>query len=201
MSAAHEHGPERDPERLPPGQRAVDSWQPSHYGRVPRLGPAEWRLTIGGATRDGGATVLDRDALAGLPHAEVTGGVHCVARTSVQGLRWGGVRMRDVVALAPPEKGVAHVLLAAVRGYAAGVHLEDLLHPDSLLATHVDGAPLSPEHGWPARVVLPHLYGFKGPKWVVELTYHHHPQQGWWESHGYHQRGRVAQEERWAHQA
>lgn len=197
MSTGHE----QDPVRLPPGQRAVDSWQPSHYGRVPRLDPEDWRLTIGGATRDGGVTVLDREALAGLPHAEVTGAVHCVARTSVPGLRWGGVRMRDVVALAPPEEGVAHVLLAAVRGYAASVHLEDLLHPDSLLATHVDGGPLSPEHGWPARVVLPHLYGFKGPKWVVELTYHHDPQQGWWESHGYHQRGRVAQEERWAHQA
>lgn len=185
---------------LPPGQRAVSSRPPLHYGRVPRLREQEWRLRVGGETADGGVRVLDREALAGLPVVEVVGGVHCVARTSVLGLRWAGVRMRDVVDLAPPQPGVRHVLLAAARGYAAGVHLEDLLHPDALLATHRDGEPLTPEHGWPARVVLPHLYGFKGPKWVVELTYHREPQQGWWESHGYHQRGRVALEERFAHQ-
>lgn len=192
-------GPDQDPAPLPPGQRAQEVWRPSHYGRVPRMAAADWRLTVGGVTRDG-VTVLDLPTLAALPQVEVVGGLHCVARTSVTGLRWGGVRMRDVVALAPPEDGVEHVLLAAVRGYAAGVALEDLLHPDSLLATHLDGELLTPEHGWPARVVLPHLYGFKGPKWVVEMTYHHQPQQGWWESHGYHPRGRVALEERWAHQ-
>ena len=140
------------------------------------------------------------EALEALPRVEVDGGMHCVARTSVVGLRWGGVRLREVVDLMPPEDGAEHVLLAAVRGYAASVHLEDVLHPDALLATHVDGAPLTPEHGWPARVVLPHLYGFKGPKWVVEMTYHHQEQQGWWESRGYHPRARVDREERWAHQ-
>lgn len=189
-----------DEAQLPPGQRSVDDRPALHYGRVPRLREREWRLSIGGETADGGVRVVDRETLSGLPFVEVVGGVHCVAGTSVLGVRWGGVRMRDLVALAPPQAGARQVLLAAVRGYAACVHLEDLLHPDALLATHRDGAPLAPEHGWPARVVLPHLYGFKGPKWVVELTYHSQPQQGWWESHGYHQRGRVALDERFAHQ-
>ncbi|MDO5635470.1 MAG: molybdopterin-dependent oxidoreductase [Micrococcus sp.] len=184
---------------LPPGQRAAP-WRPITYGRVPQVDPDTWTLTVGGATRDGGLTVLDRAALAQLPWVEVVGGLHCVARTSVPQLRWGGWRLRDVVALAPPEEGVTHVLLAAVRGYAASVALDDLLHPDSLLATHAQGEPLTAEHGWPARAVLPQLYGFKGPKWLVELTYHHGPQPGWWESHGYHPRARVALEERWAHQ-
>ncbi|WP_134772908.1 molybdopterin-dependent oxidoreductase [Ornithinimicrobium flavum] len=185
---------------LPPGQRVVGSWQPSHYGRVPRIDPERWTFSVGGATRDGGHMVLDLEALDRLPRVEVDGGMHCVARTSVVGLRWGGVPLRRVVELMPPEDGAQHVLLAAVRGYAASVHLEDVLHPDALLATHVDGEPLTPEHGWPARVVLPHLYGFKGPKWVVEMTYHHQEQQGWWESRGYHPRARVDREERWAHQ-
>lgn len=184
---------------LPPGQRPAP-WRPVHYGRVPRLDQDGWRLTVGGATRDGGVTVLDRRALAELTPTQVVARLHCVARTSTPPLRWGGVRMRDLVALAPPADGATHVLLAAVRGYAAGVALEDLVHPDSLLATHVDDAPLTAEQGAPARVVMPHLYGFKGPKWVVEMTYHHEPQQGWWESHGYHPRARVGHEERWAHQ-
>lgn len=188
------------PDALPPGQRATQTWRPSHYGRVPLLDAERWCLTVTGATRDGSETVLDWEALAELPDVEVEAGLHCVDRHSVPGLRWGGVRLRDVVDLAPPADGVEHVLLAAVRGYSSTVLLEDLRHPDGLLANRVDGEPLAPEHGWPARVVLPHLYGFKGPKWVVELSYHHERPEGWWEGHGYHPRGRVAREERWAHQ-
>lgn len=185
---------------LPPGQRATRTWRASHYGRVPQLEAEEWTLTVAGATRDGSCTILDWDTLVELPDVEVAAGLHCVDRHTVPDLTWGGVRMRDVIALAPPAGSATHALLAAVRGYSSAVLLEDLLHPDALLAYRVDGEPLTPEHGWPARVVLPHLYGFKGPKWVVELTYHHEPQQGWWESHGYHPRGRVSHEERWAHQ-
>jgi DMSO/TMAO reductase YedYZ molybdopterin-dependent catalytic subunit len=188
-----------DAHPLPPGQRETP-WRPVHYGRVPRVDPERWSLSVGGQTRDGGLTVLDAEALDALPRVEVEARLHCVARTSTPPLRWGGVRMRELVALAPPEDGAEHVLLAAARGYAACVALADLVHPDSLLATHVAGRPLTPEQGWPARVVLPHLYGFKGPKWVAELTYHHRPQQGWWESHGYHPRARVGHEERFAHQ-
>lgn len=185
---------------LPPGQRLAPVWRPSFYGRVPRLDADSWELRVTGATRDGGVTVLDWDRLAELPDVEVSAGMHCVDRRSIPGLLWGGVRFADVVALAPPEPGVEHVVLAAVRGYSSVVLLEDLVRPESLLANRVDGEPLTPEHGWPARAVLPHLYGFKGPKWVVELAYHHRRQEGWWESHGYHPRGRVDQEERWAHQ-
>lgn len=185
---------------LPPGQRASSTWRASHYGRVPVVDPETWSLTVCGATREPGLLVLDLAALAELPFVEVDAGLHCVDRHSVTGIRWGGVRLRDVVELAPPEDGARHALLAARRGYTSSVLVEDLLHPDALLATHADGAPLSPEHGWPARVVLPHLYGFKGPKWIAEISYHHEAQPGYWESRGYHPRGRVDLEERWAHQ-
>ncbi len=187
------------PGALPPGQRAASTWRASHYGRVPTIDPDSWTLTLCGATADG-LLVLDLAALQALPHVELTAGLHCVDRHSVPAIRWGGVRLQELIALAPPEKGARHALLAARRGYSSSVLLEDLLHPDALLATHADGEPLTPEHGWPARVVLPHLYGFKGPKWIAEISYHHTPQEGYWESHGYHHRGRVALEERWAHQ-
>ncbi|MFX0537285.1 molybdopterin-dependent oxidoreductase [Ornithinimicrobium sp. Y1847] len=190
---------EPDPD-LPPGQRPARVWRASTYGKVPRLSLETWRLTLAGATRDGGMHVLDHPALTELPQVEVPAALHCVDRRSVTGLTWAGVRLHDLIELAPPAPGAEHVLLAAARGYAAAVHLGDALHPDALIATHVDGEPLTPEHGWPARVVLPHLYGFKGPKWIVEVTYHHERPQGYWERRGYHPRGRVAHEERWSHQ-
>lgn len=186
------------PSTLPPGQRLAGSWKPSHYGRVPAIDPDTWSLTLCGATSR--ATVLDLAAVERLPHVEVTAGLHCVDRHSVAEVRWGGVPMRELVALAPPEPGARHVLLAARRGYSSSVLLEELLHPDALLATHADGEPLTVEHGWPARVVLPHLYGFKGPKWVAEISFHHAAQEGYWEARGYHPRARVDLEERWAHQ-
>lgn len=185
---------------LPPGQSRAGRWQAYHYGRVPRIDPDRWRLTVGGVTRHGGTTVLDLAALGRLPGAEVRAPMHCVDGRSSSSVRWGGVPLAEVLALEPPHEDARHVLLAAARGYASAVPLAELRHPDALLATHADGEPLDPEHGWPARVVLPQLYGFKGPKWVLEITYHLTPQQGWWESHGYHPRGRVDLQERWAHQ-
>lgn len=193
--AEHDDGP-----TLPPGQRPAARWQASHYGKIPPVDPERWTLTIGGDTRDGAGLVLGIAELEQLPRVEVSTGLHCVDRHSVPSIRWGGIPLRKLVALAPPAPAAEHVLLAARRGYAASVLVDDLLHPEALLATHADGAPLSPAHGWPARVVLPHLYGFKGPKWIAELTYHHEPQTGYWEARGYHPRGRVDREERWAHQ-
>lgn len=185
---------------LPPGQRRAARWKASHYGRVPPLDARTWRLVLGGSTRGGGRTVLDLAALQGLPFTELDAPLHCVDRHTVPSIRWGGVPLAALLALEPPRDDAAHVLLAAARGYSSSLPLEELHHPQALLATHADGEPLTPEHGWPARVVLPHLYGFKGPKWVLEITFHREPQQGWWEERGYHPRGRADLEERWAHQ-
>lgn len=205
MNGPPEHpGPLRGPARggegaMPPGQRHTADHVPMHYGRVPRIEADRWSFTIGGATSDGGATVLDLAAVRALPQVTVGADLHCVSRVSVTGLVWTGVAMSDLVALAPPEDGVAHVLFTARYGYSSAVHLRDLGAAGALLATGLDGQALTPGHGWPARIVLPRLYGFKGPKWVLAMDYHHSRPQGYWEKHGYHPRGRVWDEERYAH--
>ena len=183
----------------PPGQRYTDTLVPMHYGRVPRLHLERWSFTVGGATDDGGQTVFDWDTLEQMPRRTVQSDLHCVSKVSVAGLTWAGVPRAELVRRAPPEPGVEHVLFSAAYGYSAAVRLDDLDHPSALLATHLDGEPLTPDHGWPARVVLPHLYAFKGPKWVLAMDYHHTPVKGYWEQHGYHPRGRVALEERYAY--
>lgn len=189
-----------EPRQLPPGQRRASGMRAIHYGRVPRIDLASWSLTVGGETEDGGLTRLGWADFERLPHVEVTTDHHCVSRVSMQDVRWGGVPARAIVDLAPPAASARHVIASAAYGYHANVTVDDLMSPRALFATHLDGRPLPPEHGWPVRLVLPHLYGWKGPKWLLSLEYSTPPRRGFWEQQGYHFTGDVWREERYAHQ-
>lgn len=188
-----------EPRTLPPHQRRSATLRPVHYGRVPRVDLARWSLTVGGAVQ-GEPVRLDWQQFNELPRVDVRADHHCVAKYSTQDLVWSGVPAREVIRLAPPEPGAEHVLVSAAYGYSSSVRLDDLLSPRAVFATHLDGEPLTPEHGWPVRLVMPHLYGFKGPKWVAEVDYHHEPRRGFWEQRGYHLVGDVWREERYAYQ-
>lgn len=188
-----------EPVRLPPGQRAAPL-RPRHYGRVPRLPRESWSLTIEGATADGSMTRLLWEDVQGLPFIQVRADHHCVSKRSTTGLEWGGVPARSIVELAPPADEAQWVLASAAYGYHTNITVDDLMSPRAVFATHLNGEPLRPEHGWPMRLVLPHLYGWKGPKWILALEYLAHPQRGFWEERGLHFTGDVWREERYAHQ-
>ncbi|WP_238384596.1 molybdopterin-dependent oxidoreductase [Segeticoccus rhizosphaerae] len=198
--APHTSAELAEPRVMPPGQRRSPQLRPVHYGRVPRVNLSTWRLSIGGLTASGEVTALDWDQVTALPRLEVLADHHCVARYTTQDVRWSGVSARALVDLCPPADGAEFVQLWATYGYSSTVRLEDLLSARAVFATHLDGEPLTPEHGWPMRVVLPHLYGFKGPKWVAAMDYHREPVRGFWEQRGYHVTGDVWREERYAHQ-
>lgn len=171
-----------------------------HYGRVPRIDLATWSLRVGGDTHDGQVLSLSWADLMALPQTAVQADHHCVSRFTTQDLRWSGVAARTIIELAYPAAGVEHVLVSAARGYSSSVRLEDLSSSRAVFATHLDGEPLSPERGWPLRLVLPHLYGWKGPKWVVALDYQQYAERGFWEQRGYHFTGDVWREERYSYQ-
>lgn len=171
-----------------------------HYGRVPKLTLDSWSLSIGGATVDGSMTRLLWHDLEALPHVEVRADHHCVSRRSAPGLVWSGIPARAIVDLAPPADEAQWVMVSAAYGYHSNITVDDLLSPRALFATHLDGEELAPEHGWPMRLVLPHLYGWKGPKWILAVEYLAHPQRGFWEERGYHFTGDVWREERFSHQ-
>lgn len=192
---------EPPPDRsLPPGQRLLPALPVMHYGPVPRPRPERWRFTVGGATADGQEHELLLEELLALPRHEVLADLHCATHWSVLDQLWGGVAVRDVVALVPPAEDVEHVLVFAEYGYAATVALEDLVSARSVLASHRGGEPLTPEHGAPLRLVIPHLYSWKGPKWVRGWNYLLAPERGFWEERGYHMRGDAWREERYAYQ-
>lgn len=189
-----------EPRAMPPGQRLTESLRPVHYGRVPTVDLTTWSLRIGGETLSGDPTSLTWQEFCELPRVEVTADHHCVSRYTTQDLTWSGVAARTVIELAPPADDVDYVLLSAAYGYSTNVRLEDLASARAVFATHLDGEPLTPEHGWPVRLVLPHLYGWKGPKWIREVDYLRHPERGFWEQRGYHFTGDVWREERYAYQ-
>ena len=190
---AAEHG-------LPPGQRLALSLRVQHYGPVPRFKPQTWHLTVNGATRDGREHRLDVEAFADLPRTTVVRDMHCVTRWSVLDNVWSGVSTGTLLEMLPPADGVTHVMAWAEYGYSANLRLEDFADADALLATHHGGQPLTPEHGYPLRLVVPHLYAWKGPKWLRAVEYLVGERRGFWEERGYHTHGDPWLEQRYSYQ-
>ena len=130
----------------------------------------------------------------------MTADFHCVTKFSVFDNAWTGVSTRTLLELAPPAPDVTHVLVWAEYGYSANMALADFAAAQSLFVTHRDGEPLSAEHGFPLRLVVPHLYAWKGPKWARGVEYLTQDRRGFWEDRGYHNHGDPWREERYSYQ-
>jgi DMSO/TMAO reductase YedYZ molybdopterin-dependent catalytic subunit len=187
------------PRAIPPGQKLAAGLKVQHYGPVPRFRPDSWRLTINGATEDGKERHLDYREFQALPRTTVRGDLHCVTKWTVLDNVWEGVAARTILDLVPPAPTVTHVMAWAEYGYSASLRLEDFASPRALLATHHNGARLLPEHGFPLRLVVPHLYAWKGPKWLRAVEYLTEPVRGFWEERGYHIVGDAWREERYSY--
>ncbi|MDA8334927.1 MAG: sulfite oxidase-like oxidoreductase [Peptococcaceae bacterium] len=173
--------------RVPPGQHVTRGFPVLHHGEVPALDPGRWRLTIFGLVEE--PLTLDYAAVRALPASRVGADVHCVTGWSKLDNTWEGVRTRDLMARVRVKPAARFVLVHAAPGFTTNLPLDDFLHPDVLLAWGHNDAPLAPEHGWPLRLVVPHLYFWKSAKWLegIELTDEDRP--GFWEQEGYHMRG------------
>jgi DMSO/TMAO reductase YedYZ molybdopterin-dependent catalytic subunit len=185
---------------LPPGQRLADGFPVRHYGPVPRFRPDTWRLSITGATADGCDHHLDIEQFAALRRDRVVGDLHCVTKFSVLDNTWEGVLARTLMELVPPAAGTTHLMVWAEYGYSANLTLADFGSPQTILATDRNGRPLTPEHGWPLRLVVPHLYGWKGPKWLRMIEYLTADRRGFWEERGYHTGANPWLEQRYSYQ-
>lgn len=191
---------ERSTARLPPGQRQVKGWPVLHEGEVPAFDPGTWRLELTGAVRR--PLSLSWAELQDLPQVETTQDFHCVTTWSRFDNRWRGVAVAELLARCEPLPEAAHALVHSYDGlgYTANLSLEDLDRPDNLVATHHDGAALSPEHGGPVRLVVHHLYAWKSVKWLGRIELLTEDQRGYWEVRGYHNRADPWLEERYSYQ-
>ncbi|HXZ80109.1 MAG TPA: sulfite oxidase-like oxidoreductase [Terriglobales bacterium] len=186
----------RQEHRLPPGQSATLKWPVLHYGSIPRFDPATWDFRLYGLVEAPlRLTWAEFDAL---PKTSVTSDFHCVTRWSRFDNHWEGVGFRQILRLVRLQPGVAFVLVHAEQGYTANIPLADLDRDNVLFATHHDGEPLTPEHGYPLRLIVPHLYGWKSVKWVRGLEFLNRDIAGFWEQNGYNMHGDPWKEERFS---
>ncbi|MFJ8989179.1 molybdopterin-dependent oxidoreductase [Streptomyces sp. NPDC102279] len=186
--------------RIPPGRHHVNGWPVSHYGPVPRLRPARWNLRVFGATAGRVERSWTFEELTTLPHTTVVADLHCASGPTSTDHEWYGIPAAALLELVPPAAGVTHVMTWAEYGYTSNVRPADFTAPQTLLATHHDDEPLTAEHGFPLRLVVPHVYGYKSTKWLRAVEYLTEDRRGFREDRGYHTVGDPWQEQRYTHQ-
>jgi len=171
-------------ERLPPGQVLTERFPILHEGEVPAYDLATWSLRLFGTLAN--PVELTYADLQALPQRSLQCDIHCVTRWSKFDTRWSGVHLQDLLLALDIRPTSSFVMAHADHDYQTNLRLDDLLHPDSLLATHYDGQPLTAQHGWPLRLVVAGRYFWKSAKWLRGLEFTDQEQPGFWERNGFH---------------
>ena len=184
-----------DPDRLPPGQYFTERFPVLHAGVVPDIDAATWDFTVDGLVATSQQWTLEE--FKALPSTELTTDIHCVTKWSKFDTEWRGVPTTEVVKLVEPSPAATHVVVRAEHGFTANLPLEDFLREDNLFAYEYGGEELELDHGWPVRLVVPHLYFWKSVKWTRGFGLLDHDEPGFWERNGYHMYGDPFQEQRY----
>lgn len=180
--------------RLPPGQFATEDFPVLSAGPTPRIDLDEWRFTVTDET--GARTSWDWSQYMAMEQDEPILDIHCVTRWSKFGTRWRGVSLDAF--LEGVETRAGFVVAHSYGGYSTNLPLEEVTGGKAWIVHTFDGQPLSPEHGGPARMLVPQHYFWKSAKWVRGLLLQSTDEPGFWETNGYHNYGDPWQEQRYA---
>ena len=181
-------------DKVPPGQYVTHDFPVLSAGPTPRIGLEEWRFEISGQVdRPRGWSWQEFSAL---PAHDVSVDIHCVTKWSKLGATWRGVPVDAL--LEGVETAAQYVMAHSYGGYTTNLPLEDLTGGRAWIAYQYDGQPLDPEHGGPARLLVPHLYFWKSAKWVRGLELRDTDAPGFWEGYGYHNYGDPWREQRYS---
>jgi len=191
--------------RLPKGQSLTNKFPVLHYGPVPTFNPATWDLRIWGQVEE--ERSWDWASFNQLPKTQLKMDIHCVTRWSKFDTLWEGISVRTLVdeGFIKPLPSAGYVIQHAEYGYTTNLPLEIVLQDSFLLATHFDGEPLPPDHGYPLRGVVGYIpgredlttpYFWKGAKWLRGLEFTAEDRKGFWEKAGYHNEADVWEEQR-----
>ncbi len=182
--------------RVPPGQYLTEKFPVLHYGSVPGVDLATWDFRVYGEVDN--PFRLTWSEFQALPRKRVSTDIHCVTRWSKLDTRWEGVAIQSILDLAQVRQAATHAVGRAEQGYTANVPLSVLDDDDVLLADTFEGEPLTPDHGYPLRLIVPKRYFWKGPKWIRGLELLDHDSPGFWERYGYHNDADPWREERFS---
>jgi len=191
--------------RLPPGQSLTQKFPVLHYGPVPPFRPATWDLRVWGEVEQ--EVRWTWDEFQKLPRTKVQMDLHCVTRWSKFDTEWEGVSVKTLVdeGLIRLKPSARYVLQHAEYGFTVNLPLEIVLSDNFLLATHFNGEPIEPDHGYPLRGVIGAIQGrddlkvpylWKGAKWLRGMEFLAQDRPGFWEQAGYHNEADVWKEER-----
>ena len=173
---------------LPPGQYDTGtSWPVLSAELTPNVDLGKWKLTIAGLV-DHQAT-WTWEELRTQPSDSYHGDIHCVTTWSKFDTVFKGVSLDALLEVAGPQPEATHILATATTGYTTNLPIDDVLDGKAWIVWEFDGLPLTPEHGGPVRMLVPHLYFWKSTKWITRIDLLDHDEPGFWERNGYHDRG------------
>jgi DMSO/TMAO reductase YedYZ molybdopterin-dependent catalytic subunit len=184
-----------DPARLPPGQYLTEKWPVLHSGTVPKTDLGTWDFRVFGEVEE--PLTLTWEQFQKLPSGEVTVDIHCVTRWSRFDARFRGVHWSELAKIVKPKPSAHFVIAHAEHGFTSNLPLAAIEDEEALIAYEADGAPLTPDHGWPLRLMVPSRYFWKSAKWLRGLELRSDDRPGFWERYGYHNDADYWQEERY----
>jgi len=180
--------------RVPPGQYVTQKWPVLHYGSVPSVDLATWDFRVWGEVEE--PFTFSWEEFRQMPRKSIHRDIHCVTRWSRLDMDFEGVPIQHILERARPRPSARFVVEHAEQGYTTNLPLDILDDDDVLLADVADGEPLSPEHGYPLRLVVPKRYFWKSAKWIRGLQFRADDRLGFWERYGYHNEADPWQEQR-----
>jgi DMSO/TMAO reductase YedYZ molybdopterin-dependent catalytic subunit len=184
------------PGRVPPGQRLTEKFPVLHYGSIPRFDQDVWDLKVFGLVQE--PLTLSYDQFLELPTTRIVADIHCVTTWSKLDTIWEGVLFREFIEPAQVKPEARFVMVHCEHGFTTSLPLEVVMDDDVLLAYRYDDLPLTPEHGYPLRLVVPKKYFWKSAKWVRGLELMAQDRLGFWEVRGYHNGADPWKEERYS---
>jgi DMSO/TMAO reductase YedYZ molybdopterin-dependent catalytic subunit len=179
--------------RVPPGQYVTDDFPVLSAGPTPHTPLDQWSFSIDGACTP---TTWTWEEFRALPSETVTVDIHCVTRWSKLDTAWEAVSLDTL--LGQSDCTGTFVMAHSDGGYSTNLPIQDVLNGQAWVAFGYGGQPLAPEHGGPARLLVPHLYFWKSAKWVRRLLLLDHDVPGFWETYGYHNHGDPWREQRYS---
>ena len=181
--------------RIPPGQSLTQDFPVLSAGPTPRVRTETWSFALKVGPKP--VAKWDWAEFNALPQTKMTRDIHCVTTWSKLDTPWQGVLVDDMLAAAGLEPPTEFTLAHSYDGYSTNVPTKDLIGGKAMVALQYDGEPLPPDHGGPARLLVPHLYFWKSAKWVNGLQFTTRDEAGFWELRGYHMYGDPFREQRY----